>query len=81
MAAIKFAQLARTKPLQDEKEEHKIYEEEDNELEWLIELLKRQRSVEEAKERGRRELEKWPLVKLEMYQYTQVSKLNYYCDY
>lgn len=78
--AIKFAQLARQKTSKGEEEEEEVNdEEEESELEWLIELLERQRSVEEARVKGRKELEKWPLVKLGMPQYTQVSSLQLKC--
>ena len=64
-AAIRYALLARQNPSMD-KEEVK-------ELEWLIEILQRQKLVEEAKERRKKEMGPCPLVKLVPPQYSKVS--------
>ena len=42
------------------------------EVEWLLELLNRQREVEERKEQGMRVIEKWPRQQLKMPHYNQV---------
>lgn len=46
------------------------------EAKWLMELLERQRSVEERKKRGTEEISKWPPEQMKVPQYTQVSLSN-----
>ena len=43
------------------------------EVEWLIQVLERQKAVEERKEEGKKKLERIPLEELKMLQFTQVK--------
>ena len=47
----------------------------EEEVAWLLELLRRQRRVEEAKERGRDLMREQPREQLQMPKYTQVCKV------